>query len=357
MSPGPEGSMAAAVYRSVGEMTVDDRPVPAVEADGVLIEVDHCGICGTDLHFVLEGWSPPDRIHGHEYSGVIAAVGADVEGWRVGDEVVGGASPTCGVCAMCRAGRTSLCVERGTPGKGVYQGAFARYIAVSADELHRIPDGVDLRSAALTEPLAIALHAITVSRIRPGQTVLIFGAGPIGALILAALRARDDREVTVVEPGPPRVELARALGAARVLAPDAVEVPSIAEPERIVEGAADVVFECSGRRSAMEAGLAQVRRGGTLVLVGSGMDPPHFDSNRILMNELIVTGSFNYDPNGFDDALALLATGRLPIDLLIDAQDVALDGIVAAMKRLVAGEIAGKVLVDPNLPVPSPTPT
>jgi threonine dehydrogenase-like Zn-dependent dehydrogenase len=342
-------TMPAAVYRSPSTIAVENRPVPTLEPGEVLIEVSHCGICGSDLHFVLEGWSAPNRIHGHEYSGVIAAVGDDVRDWQVGDEVVGGAPPRCGHCAMCLAHRPSLCVERDTPGKGDDQGAFARYIAVDQRQLHRLPGELDSRAAALAEPLAVALHAITTSRIADDQTAMVFGAGPIGALILAVLRARR-HEVAVVEPGPARAELAGALGAQRVLTPDEIEVPTIAEPERIVEGAVDIVFECSGRRAAMEAGLAQLRRGGTLVLVGAGIDPPHFDGNRILLNELLITGSYCYDDHGFEHALELLASGRLPIDQLIDTEDVALDAIVPAMRRLVAGDIAGKVLVDPRLP-------
>jgi len=108
------------------------------------------------------------------------------------------------------------------------------------------------------------------------------------------------------------------------------------------------VFECSGKRAAIEAGLAQLRRGGTLVIIGSGIEPPRFDPNRILLNELVVTGSFNYDADGFDDALALLASGTLPTDTLIDPVDVPLDGIVGRMHRLVAGDIAGKVMVTPR---------
>lgn len=342
-------SMPAAIYRSPGSMEVDDIAVPACADDEALIEVSHCGICGTDLHFVLEGWSAPNRVHGHEFSGRIAALGPSVDGWAVGDLVVGGDLPRCGQCPMCLAGRPALCDDRDTPGTTDDQGAFTRYVKVHASQLHRIPDGLSVREAALAEPLGIALHAITISKVQPGQSVLIFGAGPIGALITAALGAKDITDVRVVEPNASRRSLAEKLGATDTLLPDALDVPNIAEPGRIVAGAVDIVFECSGRRSAMEAGLAQLRRGGTLVLVGSGIDPPHFDPNRILLNELIVTGSFNYDLTGFDDALALLASGRLPLEHLIDQRDVPLDGIVDAMHGLVSGAIAGKALVNPQL--------
>jgi (R,R)-butanediol dehydrogenase/meso-butanediol dehydrogenase/diacetyl reductase len=132
-----------------------------------------------------------------------------------------------------------------------------------------------------------------------------------------------------------------------VLDPADLEVPTIAEPGRVVAGAVDVVLECSGRRAAMEAGLAQLVRGGTLVLVGAGIDPPRFDPNRILLNELVITGAFTYDADGFDRALALLAGGTLPVDALLEPGTVALDGLLDAMRALAEGRLAGKVLVRP----------
>ncbi len=348
-------TMPAAVYTRPGQMQVQDRPVPAVGPHDALIEVSHCGVCGSDLHFILEGWGRPDSIPGHEFSGRIVAVGSAVRDWEPGALVVGGPLPQCGACPMCQAGRPSLCEQRHTPGKDDYQGAFASYALVHEDQLRRIPEGLSLREAALAEPLAIALHALTIGGLSPrggpaapNTKIMVSGAGPIGALIVAAWRARGGEDITVIEPGATRRQLALDLGATRVVGPDELQVPTIAEPETIQPDAVDVVFECSGRRTAMEAGLAQLRRGGTLVIVGAGIDPPHFDSNRILLNELVITGSFNYDADGFEQALAMLASGALPLDLLIDGTDVPLDGVVAAMHDLVEGHIAGKVMVVPR---------
>jgi threonine dehydrogenase-like Zn-dependent dehydrogenase len=241
-----------------------------------------------------------------------------------------------------------VCLRRHQPGHGEFQGAFAEFVRVQQDQVVAVPVGLDPRAAALAEPLAVALHAITLARLDAGADVMVSGAGPIGALIMAALVARGSHQVTAVEPAGPRQDLARALGAARVVHPDDLDVPSIAEPMRLVDGAVDAVFECSGRRSAMEAGLAQLRPTGTLVIVGSGMDPPHFDSNRILLNELVVTGAYTYDADGTADALALLASGALPTDVLIDPLDVPLDGLREAIGRLAAGAIPGKVMISPG---------
>ncbi len=342
--------MPAAVLQRGGVLAVEEIPIPDARPGHVVVEVARCGVCGTDLHQVLDGWGRPGSIGGHEFSGRIVAVGDGVEGWAVGQAVVSGADRGCGTCGPCQAGRPSVCERRGfEPGITEFQGGFAPFAPVSADRLEPVPDGLDLRTAALAEPLAVALHAITVSGIGRGATALVFGAGPIGALIAAVLLARG-HDVAVVEPAPTRQALARRLGAHRVVAPDDLEVPSIAEPMRIVDGAVDVVFECSGHRAAMEAGLAQLRRTGTLVLVGSGMEPPSFDPNRIVLNEVTITGAFTYDLGGFADALALLASGALPVDVLVHPHDVGLDDLQAAMVDLRRGAIAGKVLVDPSEP-------
>ena len=339
--------MAAAVLRGPGRLEVEDVPVPALGDDDVLVAVELCGVCGSDLHMVLEGWGQQGSWHGHEWIGRVAAVGGGVTRWAVGDAVVGGPTVRCGTCAACRAGRPSLCDTRDTPGVGPEQGAFATYKRTAADELLPLPAGLEPRAAALAEPLAVALHGITRSGVRPGQRTLVLGAGPIGALTVAALRARGVDDVTCAEPGERRRALAAAVGATRVIDPAELEVPTVADPGRVIAGAVDVVLECSGKRAAMEAGLAQLVRGGTLVLVGAGIEAPRFDPNRILLNELVVTGAFTYDQGGFDEALALLAAGRLPVDDLLEPEVVPLDGLLDAMVGLAEGRLAGKVLVRP----------
>lgn len=342
-------SMSAAVLRGKGRLEVEQVPVPRVTERDVLVEVGHCGVCGSDLHMVLDGWGQSGAIEGHEWSGVVAAVGSSVTSWSVGDRVVGGPPPRCGECRECRAGRPSLCAQRDTPGVGAWQGAFARYKLVDERELLRVPDGLSMRAAALSEPLAVALHGITRSGVVAGERVLVLGAGPIGALTIAALRAMGIEEVKVSEPSPLRAELAARLGASEVVPPALLEAPGPHEPGRVVDDAVDVVLECSGRGDAMEAGLAQLRRTGRLVLVGAGMAAPRFDPNRILLNELTITGAFCYDADGFERALGLLASAAVPADLLIEPADVPLTGALDAMRDLASGRIAAKVLVAPGM--------
>ncbi len=125
--------MAVAVYRAPGEVAVEQRPVPRPGPGQVLVEVGHCGICGSDIHLMLEGWGKPGLVGGHEFTGTVSAVGADAGDWTVGDAVVGGPSPRCGACRRCREGKPSQCERRtGTVDSHLDNGAFARYILVNA---------------------------------------------------------------------------------------------------------------------------------------------------------------------------------------------------------------------------------
>lgn len=336
--------MRAAVYRGERRLAIEELPTPRPGPGEALVEVSHCGVCGTDLHLVLEGMGRPGSVGGHEYAGRVAALGDAVAGWSVGDAVVGGAVPGCGACPPCRAGRPSLCRQRARL-DGAFQGAFAEYVRVSSERLVRVPASLPLRTAALAEPLAVALHAVTRGGVEPGARVLVTGAGPIGLLVVAALRARGIADVVVSEPAPRRRRRAGELGAA-VCEPEALSVPTM--PFQVVDAPFDVALECSGRPDAMEAALGQLGPGGTLVLVGTGMRRPRLDHNRILLQELVVTGAYEYDAGGFDRALALLADDALPTGLLIEPEDVPLSGLGAALERLAAGELAGKVMVVPR---------
>jgi len=339
-------AMKASVYYRKGELEVEDRPVPELGDTDVLLEVDFCGVCGSDIHFVLEGWGQSGSIEGHEFSGRVVATGPKVKNWSIGDAAVGGPTPRCGVCNFCQSGRPSLCSGRSTPGVSVNaDGAFAQYVRVSENLLLAIPDGLDTRGAALAEPLAVALHGINRSGILPGQRLLITGGGPIGALSIAAARARGIEDIVLSEPHAKRRKLGELLGA-QVIAPEEMVVPTF--PTEIIDNPFDAVLECSGNRRAMESGLAQLQRGGIMVLVGAGMEAPRFDSNRILLNELMITGSFVYDPDGFERALEMLTTPGFPIELLIEPEAVPLEGLFDALESLARGDLAAKVMVTPN---------
>ncbi len=343
-------SMPAAVMIGVGELEVQERPVPTLGPRDALVEVAHCGICGTDLHIVLEGLGGrAGAIGGHEWAGTLVAVGSDVEGWDLGTLVVAGPEPGCGKCRACLKGRPSVCAERDrTPGSdgGDYQGAFAQYIKVKADRLMRVPDGVTARAAALTEPLSIAIHAVTIAGgTRPDQRVLVTGGGPIGLLVTAVLRAQGCEDITVSEPHPLRRERALAVGATKAIEPGDLPSPAVGAT---VPEPYEVVYECSGNPLAVTAAFEQLDLAGTLVLVGTGSSYPTINHNRAIVHELTIYGIVNYDPVGWSPALELLASGKLPVDLLIEPEIVPLSGLQDVMFRLVDGQLPGKVMITPS---------
>jgi threonine dehydrogenase-like Zn-dependent dehydrogenase len=308
------------------------------------VAVSHCGICGTDLHLVLERYARVGAVLGHEWSGTVSAVGDGVDPARVSARVVANPTPGCGECRACARGRPSVCLRRDVPDLLGFRGAFCEYVVVDAARLLTIPASLPIRAAALTEPTAIALHTCILSGVTPDDRVLITGGGPVGLLMLAVLQARGVGDITVSEPAAARRAKARELGAARVVSPE--EIPR-APMGRPVDAPYTIAFECSGRASAAEAALDQLDYAGTLVFVGTGHELPRVNHNRVIVLELSIIGAYNYDVDGFAGALSLLDSGKLPLDLLIEPNDIGLGDVLGTMQRLARGELPGKVMVAP----------
>src|SRR5262249_46374678 len=252
-------------------------------------------------------------------------VGANVEGWDLGARVVAGPEPGCGECRACRRGRPSVCLNREPPDLLDFShGAFTRYKRVAASRLLRIPDELSTRAAALTEPTAIALHAVNLSGVTAADSVLITGAGPVGLLITAVLDARGVTGITVSEPSATRRNHAHNVGAAYAIEPSSLPRAPMG---RTVENAFSVVFECSGNAKAAEQALDQLDYAGMFVFVGTGHDMPRVNHNRVIVLEQTIIGAYNYDQAGFAPALELLASHKLPLDHLIETNDIGLDEI------------------------------
>jgi len=345
MAAVPSALMTAAVYVGDGRIAVEEVPTPEPRPGELLVEVAACGICGSDLHLVFERYARPGAILGHEWSGFVTSAEGAGPGWSGGERVVFNPTPGCGRCRPCRRGRPSVCVQREQSDIREMRGAFAQYVTVSSDNALRIPESLATRAAALAEPTAIAIHAVELADVRPDDRVLVTGGGPVGLLIVAVLRARGVTDITVSEPVAARRERALAVGATRTVVPDDLEEPAVGA---IVSGPYAVAFECSGHASAGRRALGQLDYAGTLVFVGTGAEPVSVNHNRMIILELEALGTFNYSAEGFQPALDLLESGALPVDRLIEPEDVGLDGVMEAMERLTRGEIPAKVLVSPE---------
>jgi L-iditol 2-dehydrogenase len=308
------------VARGVGNIEVLDVPEPHAGSDQVIIAVDSAGMCGTDLHIYLDEFetSPPVTI-GHEVAGRIVELGRDVAGWQVGDRVTSETYfYTCGECLSCRRGRKNLCLKRRSIGSKE-NGAFAAYLATPASNLHRVPDELDLESAALTEPLACTIHGVLeTAGVRAGDNVVITGPGPIGLLALQLAKIAGARVLMLgTNQDTERLKVARQVGGDGVI--NVQQVDDVVESVQdffAVEGA-DLVIECSGAAAAAKTLTDVARRGARFCQMGLYGKSIPFDQDAVCYKELVVTGTNASVPSAWVRALRLLAQKKIEAHQLI----------------------------------------
>lgn len=282
-------------------VAVEEREVPSPGPGELKIQVEASGLCGTDLHIAAGEYplAQPDVTLGHEFSGIITEVGSGVEKFEAGQRIVIDPNIPCQVCTYCHSSRPHLCENPEAIGVTL-NGGLSTLAVVPVSQAYLVPEGVTPEAAALTEPLACALHAVDLSGVRPGDTALVIGAGPIGILCAALLVTSGASKVMVSEPSEGRRERAAAAGAEPV------------EPDDISEEMADVVFECVGRVETMKAALDAAKPGGTVMWVG--VAPPEAEVGvkpyDVFRKELTIRGSYT-NPYVMERALALLASGRI----------------------------------------------
>ena len=306
--------------RGVGNIEVMDVPEPHAGPDQVVIKVDSAGICGTDLHIYLDEFEtrPPVTI-GHEVAGWIAELGRDVAGWKVGDRVTTETYfYTCGHCFNCRRGRRNLCLERRSIGSKE-DGAFATYLATPVSNLHRIPDGLDLESAALTEPLACTVHGVLeTAGVRAGDNVVITGPGSIGLLALQLAKVAGASVLMIgTNQDTERLKLAQQLGADGVI--------NVQQADNVIESVtdwcgadgADLVIECSGAAAAAKTLTEVARRGARFCQMGLYGKSIMFDQDAVCYKELVVTGSNASVTPAWARALRLLVQKQVDAHQLI----------------------------------------
>ncbi|MDQ0962934.1 MULTISPECIES: L-idonate 5-dehydrogenase [unclassified Streptomyces] len=306
--------MLACVIHGPGDLRVDELTAPAPGAGEVLVAVRYGGVCGSDLHYWRHGGVGDFRLRepmvlGHE------VVGTASSGPLAGAPVAVHPATPCGVCPECADGRRHVCRDTRYLGSAArtphVQGGFAAEIAVPAGQVRPLPQGLPPRRAVLAEPLSVALHAVRRAGAVSGRQVLVTGAGPIGSLVVAALKAAGAAHVTVTDLLPAALGYARGVGADTVVRADDPDGPGW-------PAEADVAVEASGTAAGLETCLRRVRRGG--VVVQLGMLPPGqspFPGNLLVSREIELRGAFRFDTE-FDDALRLLAAGPA-FDTLVSA--------------------------------------
>ncbi len=345
-----ERTQAAVVHYEPAELAVELRemPVPEVGDNDVLLEVGAVSVCGSDVHQAYNRHSWPVNfpvILGHEFSGTVAKKGKNVEQFREGDRVVSEtAAQICGHCLLCRSGRYNLCPSRKGFGYGVH-GAVTSYVKVPGRCLHHIPDELPFEHACLSEPCAVAYHAVCVNAvIRPGDMAVVIGPGPIGLLCtrMAALCGADPLLVAGRRVDEPRLEIARKLGATRTVNVDA---ESLEEVVRCHDGlGAEVVCDASGSSHPLEIALRMVQPGGRIVKVGWSPDKIPLDINPLVQRNVTLQGSFSHTYPMWEKVIHLLSAGRLMPELLIGLK-TGLDDWRRAFVAMHDGSVLKSVLV------------
>ena len=306
--------MKAAIFDGVGRpLRVDDLAPPEPAADEVLLRVAACGICGSDLHITEDPVTfgvGQGTVLGHEFAGEVTGVGADVDDFKVGDRIAVAPMWGCGKCETCRKGEPAWCSQMRLIG-----GGYSEYTAVAARQCRRLPDDLPIEEGALAEPTSVGLHAVVRSGMKPGDRVLVLGAGPIGLLTAFWARRMGAGAVIVADLHRHQETRAAAVGATDF----AVSGPGLdAELRGMIGGAPDIVFECVGKKGLIDFACRLVRVHGTVVGVGLCVGGDEWDPFAALSKEIQVVFAVFFTMAEFATAIDTLAgPGRFRPQALI----------------------------------------
>jgi 2-desacetyl-2-hydroxyethyl bacteriochlorophyllide A dehydrogenase len=335
--------MRAAVFKAVGQpLAIEQRPDPTPGEGEVVLKVARCGICGTDLA-MSDGSGQTFEVNsiiGHEFAGEIVAIGPNVERLKVGDRIAAMPFTGCGTCATCLAGRPNFCTQfRGMPG------AFAEYTTTAERVAVKLPTQVSLSDGALIEPLAVSLHGVALAGLRPGDKVLVIGAGPIGLGAVYWARELGAGPIAVTAATRKRESLARQMGASEFVLPETPEqLPQ--EVMKALGGMPDLVIEAVGKPDMIARAVNCVRPAGTVMVLGFCARPDSFIPAIAVWKEVRLLFGMTYSLAEFEHVARVLDGGALePRAMVTDTVSLAaLPDTLESMRRRTH---QCKVLVDP----------
>jgi L-iditol 2-dehydrogenase len=306
--------MKAAVWYGGKDIRIKDVPLPKIKDDEVLVKVKAVSICGSDVHAYL-GVSKrriPPLVMGHECSGEIVKIGKAVKNLKEGERVVVEPILSCGTCRLCRSGRGNICENLKLVGLHV-SGAFSEYVSIPAKKCHKLPNSVSFEEASLVEPLAVAVHAVRLASLEKDEDIGIIGSGAIGLMTLQVAKNRGARKIVVLDTLDYRLAFAKKLGATMT-----INVKKENPLKKISkDGGVDMVFEAVGHQETVRQGLAMVKKGGKVIIIGmleATMQLPMLD---ITVKEIDLQGSYGYTSDDFQQALNLIAKGKVNVKPLI----------------------------------------
>lgn len=345
--------MKAARWHNRKDVRVEELEIPQPKANQIKIEVKYCGICGSDLHEYLGGpiFIPVDKPHpytgekaplvmGHEFSGEVVEVGPEITKFKVGDRVT--VEPIHAKDGL--KGKYNLDPNLNFIGLAGGGGGFSEYVVVNEDQAHKLPDNVDFEQGALTEPAAVGLYAVRQSRIQAGDTAAVFGCGPIGLLVIDALRAAGASRIFAVELSPERQAKAKELGAIVV---DPSKEDAVESIRRQTNGGVNVSFEVTGVPAVLQQSLEAAEKGGELVVVSIWEQPATIHPNEIVIQEKTMKGVIAYR-DVFPKVLELMGKGYFSKDVLVTKRIKLEDIVEEGFNALVKEKSQVKILVSPK---------
>ena len=342
-----EAEMRAVVFERPGEVLEREVPTPEPASGEVVVRVAACGVCGTDAHiFRGEYMADYPIVGGHELAGTIASLGCGVTGWHEGDRVAVDPNIFCGDCYFCKSNRANHCQRFSAVGV-TRDGGFAEYVAAPARNLYRVPDGLSLQDAALVEPVSCVVYALQRVRALAGSSALVFGAGPMGQLLLQGLRRSGAASVAVVDRVPTRLALARQLGAESVVLAAGDEPPRD-ELRSLKPLGFDVVVDATGLPKVVEGMFEFAKPTAKILFFGVGPkgETVAISPYDVFQNDWEIYGSFapRYT---FHPAIDLISSGAIQVRPVV-SHSIPLQDLPTYLRGELRLERAGKVLVTPQ---------
>ena len=343
--------MKAVVYRAPGDIRIERVPAPESGEDELLVKVDACAVCGTDLKSFKHG-NPRIKaplVLGHEFTGLVEKAGGAVEGFSAGDRIVMATAVSCGSCYYCRKGWNNLCTDVASMGFN-YPGGMAQYAvipgrALAGGHVVKVPDGLKAEHAALAEPVSCAINSMENCGVGRGDTVVILGAGPMGLMNLSVARSRGAGKIILTEICSRRLALARSFGCDLLINPNRQDLKALVMEATGGLGA-DVAIVAAPAPGPQEIALDLVRKRGTVCLFASlplGQNMLSLDSRKVHYNELRLVGTSDSTPRHVEKAVRLLSTAQIPAEKLV-THVLDLDDIHTAFELMTSGEALRVVL-------------
>ena len=341
--------MRAARLHAKHDLRIENVERPHPGLGEVLIRVERVGICGSDVHFFLEGHVGSmnllkPHVPGHEFCGIVAEVGPGVSDLDIGDRVAGNPVISCGSCELCQEGMPNLCLNPKYVGTPPWPGAMQEYFAHPAEFCLRLPEDLSSTSGALLEPLAVAIHSVDAAEIHPAYSVAVIGCGPIGLFLLQMSRLSGAVDVYASELMEARLAAARGFGVTEVF--DASKVDIVKEILTATNGrGVDVTFEAAGFAGSLAQSVRVTRRGGKVIVLGTPNHSVSADPTELRHREMKLEWTRRFLQRDYSRALKLVSRGIVDVEDLV-SHHFSLESAPQAFETLVNGKESIKVVID-----------